>query len=259
VGHIHRINSGPLADFVDFLWLSEGYAPGHGAERVLPTGQMGLVLDISRSGTTPGLVSGARASSFILDTSKPLSLLGVSFKAGGGYPFVGLPAGNLQDLTVPLQTFWGSRAEELQTEVLEANTVARRFRIVEDFLSSRLALSTPRSPLVQFALRAFQDSSGAATVGEVVERAGSSARRFIAEFRDQVGLPPKAFCRIARFRKVIRRVASATAVDWSDVALSCGYYDQPHFIHEFREFAGVSPSSYLRCRTDSPNHVLMQK
>jgi AraC-like DNA-binding protein len=257
VSHIHRITSGPLAGFVDFLWLSEGYAPSHGAERILPTGLMGLVLDISGTSTTPGLVSGARASSFILDTSKPLSLLGVTFKAGGGYPFVGLPAGKLQDLTVPLDTFWGGRAEELQTKLLEANTTAHRFRIVEEFLSSRLALSTPRSPLVQFALRTFQDSSGAASVGDVVERGGSSARRFIAEFRDQVGLPPKAFCRIARFRKVIRRVALATDVDWSDVALSCGYYDQAHFIHEFREFAGVSPSSYLRCRTNSPNHVLM--
>jgi AraC-like DNA-binding protein len=253
-----RITSGPLAPFVDFLWLSEGYAPAHGAERILPTGQMGLVVDVSGSGKTPGLISGARASSFILDTSKPLSLLGVSFKAGGGYPFVGLPAGDLQDLAVPLDTLWGSSAEELRTELLESHSAAGRFRILEEFLTSRLALSSPRSPLVQFALRAFQESSGAAAVGAVVDRTGISARRFIAEFRHQVGLPPKAFCRIARFRKVIRRVAAATEVDWSDVASSCGYYDQAHFIHEFREFAGVSPSSYLRCRTDSPNHVLMR-
>jgi AraC-like DNA-binding protein len=253
-----RITTGPLAPFVDFLWLSEGYAPAHGAERILPTGQMGLVLDVSGTDNTPGLLSGARASSFILDTSKPLSLLGVAFKAGGGYPFVDLPAGALQDLAVPLDALWGNSAEQLRTELLEAESGERRFRILETFLANRLALSTPRSPLVQFALRAFQESSGAGAVGEVVDRIGISARRFIAEFRHQVGLPPKAFCRIARFRKVIHRVAAATAVDWSDVALSCGYYDQAHFIHEFREFAGVSPSNYLRDRTSSPNHLLMR-
>jgi AraC-like DNA-binding protein len=254
-----RITSGPLAPFVDFLWLSEGYAPAHGAERILPTGLMGLVVDVSGTGNTPGLISGARATSFVLDTSRPLSLLGVSFKAGGGYPFVGLPAGNLQDLAVPLDTLWGGSAEQLRTEVLEANTVARRFGILEEFLTRRLALSPPRSPLVQFALRAFQEPSGAAAVGDVVDRIGISARRFIAEFRHQVGLPPKTYCRIARFRKVIGRVACASEVDWSEVALSCGYYDQAHFIHEFREFASVSPSSYLRCRTDSPNHVLVRE
>ncbi|HTC44243.1 MAG TPA: helix-turn-helix domain-containing protein [Steroidobacteraceae bacterium] len=253
-----HITSGPLAPFVDFLWLAEGYAPAHGAERILPTGRMGLVLDVSGAGRSPGVVSGARASSFILDTSKPLSLLGVAFKAGGGYPFVHLPAGELQDLAVPLDTLWGIRAEALRTELLETNSIARRFHILEEFLIRRLALSPPRSPLVQFALREFQDSSGAATVGDVVDRIGISARRFIAEFRHQVGLPPKAFCRIARFRQVIHRVSSATEVDWSDVALSCGYYDQAHFIHEFREFAGVSPSSYLRCRTTSTNHILMR-
>src|SRR5580692_1341349 len=123
-----RITTGPLAPFVDFLWLSEGYAPAHGAERILPTGQMGLVLDVSGTDNTPGLLSGARASSFILDTSKPLSLLGVAFKAGGGYPFVGVPAGELQDLSVPLDTLWGSSAAELRSALLEARTVASRFR-----------------------------------------------------------------------------------------------------------------------------------
>jgi AraC-like DNA-binding protein len=254
VSYFHRITSGPLAGFVDFLWLAEGYAPEHDAERILPSGQMGLVLDLSGIGNTAGLVSGARASSFILDTSKPLSLLGVSFKAGGGYPFVGVPAGELQDLAVPLDTLWGSSAAELRGALLEANTVARRFQTVEKFLLDRLTRSVPRSPLVQFALQAFQNCAGVA-VGDVVERSGSNARRFIAEFRGQVGLTPKAFCRIARFRSVIRLVASATEVDWSEVALSCGYFDQAHFIHEFREFAGVTPSSYLRCRTASTNHL----
>jgi AraC-like DNA-binding protein len=251
-----RITSGPLAPFVDFLWQSAGYAPAHGAERILPTGQMGLVLDVSGVGNTPGVISGARACSFILDTSKPLSLLGVSFKAGGGYPFVGLPAGELKDLAVPLDALWGSRAEQLRTELLETRTAAHRFRILEEYLIRRLALAPPRSPLVQFAIRAFQ-SSNDVSVGQVVERTGSSARRIIAEFRGQVGLTPKAFCRLTRFRSVIRRVAAATGVDWSDVALSCGYYDQAHFIHEFREFAGVTPSSYLRCRTASANHLRM--
>jgi AraC-like DNA-binding protein len=127
--------------------------------------------------------------------------------------------------------------------------------VLERFLLRRLAAASPRSGLVEFALREFQDPGRIVSVGDVVERSGVSARRFIEQFRNQVGLAPKAFCRMARFRQVIDRLVSATEVDWSDTALACGYYDQAHFIHEFREFAGVSPATYLRCRTASPNHL----
>jgi AraC-like DNA-binding protein len=255
VNHLHRITAAPLADYVEFLWLSEGYAPGHPAERLLPTGRMGLVLDVGGHDPIPGLLSGARTSSFVLDTSRPLSLIGVAFKAGGGYPFVGVPAGELQDLTVPLQDVWDFGAQELRDKVIAAPSVSLPFRVLERFLLRRLAAASPRSGLVEFALREFQDPGRIVSVGDVVERSGVSARRFIEQFRNQVGLAPKAFCRMARFRQVIDHLVSATEVDWSDTALACGYYDQAHFIHEFREFAGVSPATYLRCRTASPNHL----
>ena len=255
MGHIQRVTSGPLADFVDYLWLSEGYAPAHGAERILPTGRMGLVLDVGGDAGSAGFVSGARTTSFVLDTSRPLSLIGAGFKAGAGYAFFGLPAGELQELSVPLDAVWGSAAQLLRAQLLETPGTATRFGILERYLVARLRGSPPRSALVSFALQAFQCPQGRVSVGEIVDRTGVSARRFIAQFRQQVGLAPKAFCRIQRFRQVLRCISDATEVDWTQTALACGYYDQAHFNHEFREFAGVSPSAYLACRTASLNHL----
>jgi len=250
-----RVTSAPLADYVDYLWLSEGYAPAHAAERVLPTASMSLVVEMRPERPTAGFISGVRASSFILDTTQPLSFMGATFKAGGGYAFVDPPAGSLQDLTLPLDALWNADAEALRAGLLEAQSDAARFAILEGFLLARLRGAAPRSSLVRFALRQFQDPSRPLSVAEVVARGGMSARRFIAQFRDQVGVAPKTFCRVARFRQVISRIALATEVDWSETALACGYYDQAHFIHDFREFVGVSPSRYLRCRTASVNHV----
>jgi AraC-like DNA-binding protein len=73
-----------------------------------------------------------------------------------------------------------------------------------------------------------------------------------------VGLTPKVFARLARFRHAMRRIHTATEVDWTDIALASGYFDQPHFIRDFREFSGVSPSAYLRYRT-AYNHVRIAK
>ncbi len=91
-------------------------------------------------------------------------------------------------------------------------------------------------------------------VAQVAAHIGLSQRRFIEVFRNEVGLTPKAFSRVCRFQHVLGRVETATHVDWTSVAYDCGYFDQAHFIHDFREFAGVSPTRYLRHRA-SRNHI----
>jgi len=73
-----------------------------------------------------------------------------------------------------------------------------------------------------------------------------SPRRFLDVFQWHVGLSPKAFCQIRRFAAVLRCIERAAVVEWADVALSCGYFDQAHFNHDFRAFSGVNPSTYLR-------------
>jgi methylphosphotriester-DNA--protein-cysteine methyltransferase len=73
-------------------------------------------------------------------------------------------------------------------------------------------------------------------------------------FRKEVGRPPKLFARLARFGRLLQRIDAAATIDWADLAVSTGYFDQPHFIGDFRQFAGVTPSAYLRHRT-ARNHV----
>jgi AraC-like DNA-binding protein len=255
MGLVHAITRRPLSDFVDFLWISESYVRPHAAERILPAANMGLVLSLDERGETADVLTGARTRSFILDTSKPLSLMGVSFKPGGGFPFFDGPAAELQDLSVGLDTLWGRKARTLREQLLEARTALARFHILESFLLQQVRRGPGRDPAVRYALNAFQKSAHVLSVGAVTERTGFSARRFIEMFRNEVGLTPKVYCRISRFRAAVNAAASVPTVDWSATASACGYFDQSHFIHEFREFAGMSPSTYLRHRTVSVNHV----
>jgi AraC-like DNA-binding protein len=212
---------------------------------------MVLSLDGGRGRDT---VSGAQCRFTILDTSRPLSLMGVRFRPGGGFPFFAIPAGELQNLSVPLDTLWREGAARLREQLLEAQTPAARFDILECALLQRLRAGRSRSPAVRYAIGRFKDATQATSVAAVVERTGFSQRHFIASFRDEVGLTPKMFARITRFRRVIDSLQGSAQVDWSALALECGYFDQAHFIHDFRDFAGISPSAYLRHRT-SYNHV----
>lgn len=243
----------PLSNYADLLWLAEGYIQPHSRERLLPTGNMDMVLSLD-AGRGADTVSGAQSRFMLLDTSHPLSLIGVRFRPGGGFPFFGVPAGALQNLSVPLETLWGSQAGELREQLLEATTPAARFDILERVLLQRLRTSRSHSPVVRYAIGRFRDPTQATSVAAVVERTGFSQRHFIATFRDEVGLTPKLFARITRFRRVIDRLQGSRQIHWSELALECGYFDQAHFIHDFRDFAGISPSAYLQHRMSS-NHV----
>ena len=93
------------------------------------------------------------------------------------------------------------------------------------------------------------------SIGEMIGKVGLSPRRFVQVFTEEVGVTPKLFCRIRRFQQVLRRIQKERRVEWVDVATDCGYYDQAHFIRDFRAFSGLNPSSYLVQRGEHLNHV----
>ena len=256
----------PLSHFVDLLWHYDGYQQPHDKERLLPDGSMELVInlredkvrmydrrDIGQCQSFPGsILIGAQSEFFVIDTAEQAGVMGVHFKPGGAFPFFKLPAGELQNEYVALETLWGRDAEDLRERLLAASTVDGKFRILEHYLWKRLAKPLERHPAVGFALREFQ---GTRTVADVSGEIGLSARRFIEVFTDEVGLTPKLFCRVQRFQETVRRIGMGRRVDWAGMALDCGYFDQAHFIHDFRAFSGLSPSAYAAQRTGHLNHV----
>jgi AraC-like DNA-binding protein len=237
-----------LAPFVSCFWSYEGYAAPHARERLLPTGNMGLFFTLDSEGRVAAGVSGAYSEAVMLDTSRPFSIIGVEFKAGGGFPFFGGPSDELHNCSASLDEVWGAAGASLRDRLWDATTPQQRFRIVQQaLLASRRDRLAPHRA-VRYALAAFATTPGAGRVDEVAAGIGISARRFTDVFRSEVGLSPKAFCRIRRFNEVLTRIERRSEVDWADVALSCGYFDQAHFNHDFRAFSGLSPSDYLRNR-----------
>jgi transcriptional regulator GlxA family with amidase domain len=110
-------------------------------------------------------------------------------------------------------------------------------------------------PAVDFALQTFNDHPHFSTVMDVSRDIGWSRRWFSQTFSEQIGMPPKRYCRLMRFRKVVEQVAMKQPVDWASVALECGFCDQSHLVNEFRAFSGLSPERYLVAGHPFPNHV----
>ena len=217
----------------------------------MPGGVMNIVISWDRHGDVSAGASGVQTASMMLDTSKPFSLLGVGFKAGGSFPFFPMPVGELHNLFVPLESVWGARAGEVCDRVMHARTPSAKVAVMERALLSAARGRREQHTSVRYGVAALRKQR---PVASVVNEIGLSPRRFIEIFRNEVGVTPKAFARVHRFQHVLGRVERLTEVDWSAVALDAGYFDQAHFIHDFREFAGVSPSMYLKYRT-ARNHI----
>lgn len=108
------------------------------------------------------------------------------------------------------------------------------------------ARAFPAGPLVGAALAAIDRSGGALRIDTLADGLGVSRQHLAAQFRAKVGLTPKMYARICRFRRATGALAQAAAPDWAQLALDCGYFDQSHLIHDFQEFSGSAPESFLR-------------
>jgi AraC-like DNA-binding protein len=181
--------------------------------------------------------------------------MGVLFKPGGAYPFLDQPANKLQNQNVPLEALWESEAHDLRDRLLEAKTPGSRFRILEQSLLSHVHAPLKRHPAVTFALRAFQAVPQNRTIGEVATKTGLSQKWFIESFRAQVGLTPKLYCRLRRFQTALALIGRRKELDWAGLALTCGYFDQAHFIRDFHEFSDICPTTYMADRAEHEKHA----
>jgi AraC-like DNA-binding protein len=239
---------------VAFFWSCDHYAASHASERVLPTGTADLIFRGETWHELHGGFTGPRSKYVTVATEQPFAAVGVHFNPGGAYPFVGGATVDLADTGAPLGDLWGAAVEEPSEQLAYAEAPEDRFLVIEQMLLARLRGGfVPRQP-IRRALDLFDRSGGLMSVKAVVQRVGMSRRRFGEEFRSEVGLSPKGFCRLRRFSAVLHRVASLKDADWADVAHAVGYWDQAHFNHEFREFSGLTPSEYLARRV-TPTHV----
>jgi AraC-like DNA-binding protein len=271
----HHVPSPPLSHFISMMWFGDDYVVPHALERVLPTGEMALIINLWENRTRVynsddprkfdtfdgSIVVGAYSAFTVIDTDEQRATAGVTFRPGGAFPFLGLPAGELQDANVSLSSLWGRQvASELREQLLAASSPQAKFEILEQAFLRRVNASVePTHPAVSFAVHNFR-SRPQRPVSAVTDRLGLSDRRFIQLFSQQVGLTPKLFCRVQRFQQVLRNItslAASSAIDWPQIALTCGYFDQAHFIHDFRAFSGINPTTYVANKTQFQNHVAL--
>jgi AraC-like DNA-binding protein len=176
----------------------------------------------------------------------------VHFKPGAAFP-LGLAADELTDTHVNLRDIWGRAAGDVHQRLSSVQSPARRFQILEEALLSRLFRRLERHLAVAQSLERLRLSTSRSLIRNLARETGISKRRFIDVFNFEVGMKPKLFARVQRFQRVLHIVHSSPALDWEELALEYGYYDQSHLIRDFLAFSGLNPADYLRRLHDLRN------
>lgn len=248
-----------LAAHVECMWTARvpDVAPGRAhAHRVLPDNCVDILW---QDGGQPGFAVGMMTTAIHVASAGPVRTVAVRFRPGAAGRFLAAPLHALTDQRADIDQLWGRSdadrlADALWTRELDDR---RRIELIELQLLKRLdnpaAASQAGDRLVQRALQALDGSGGSLRIDDLAAGLGVSRQHMAAQFRSKVGLSPKLYARICRFRRATATLSAApgpgphtgTGPDWAQLALDCGYFDQSHLIHDFQEFAGSTPERFV--------------
>lgn len=208
-------------------------------------------------GWTRGIVHGPQSRYYMAGPKPAGVVVGASFRPGMAAAILGASLPELLDRHVSIEELWGYRGLDLHERLAAIRDPRAICRALEVELIARIHRPLLIHPAVAHALRPTPHR-----VSEIQEQSGYSARRFIELFHSAVGLTPKHYYRVRRFSGALARMARATKrgdAKLADVALDAGYADQAHFSREFRELAGVAPSTYRPRAPDSEHHHVVAR
>ncbi len=262
----------PLDHFVENLIYFDGLTPPHNLDRFLPDGNAEIIINLTENPqyiydneTLQSIqtcrhawVSGVRTKPITIPSGAGSRMLVVAFKKGRAHLFYRFPMSDIRDTVAEADLVFGRHFCDLRDRLLFETSVERMFQLVEGFLLQQacdMVQGNDATKCIEYAVSRMVRYPTQRCLYQLSDEIGYSQKHFIDLFRQQVGITPKQYLKIMRFQKAIRAIESRHMIRWSEIALQSGYYDQAHFIHDFKFFSGFTPSEYLTRKTDTLNYV----
>jgi AraC-like DNA-binding protein len=263
------IPASPLNQFIDHFYYYTGFNPEHSVDRFLPDGEVQIIFDLT---DYPKYIydnqtlkeiqscqnvwfSGFRTEPITIPSGKESEMVIVQFKKGKAFPFLSEPMQHLTNLVVDAELVLKTEILNIREGLLEAATPMQKFKELEKKLVHCYRSQLRGNPFVEFGIQKILEAPNQCSIREISGKAGYSQKHIIKLFKENVGVTPKEFLKVIRFQKAVQQVEQQAVVDWSTIAFDCGFYDQSHFIADFKTFSGFTPTEYVRQKGDFLNYV----
>jgi AraC-like DNA-binding protein len=269
----------PLDRHVEMLTFYAGFDPQHDREKLIPDGAIQIIVDLTDSpkklyaSETSELavefsrswISGMQQRWIVIEAQRAASMMVIRFRPGGAFAFMHHASTAFTNSVHALESVVKGRAASLRDRILEADTIPAKFAAVEQWLLEQcrgeLALS---SSAIGLAGRLGQPGT---RVRDLAKRTGLSDRQVRNVFDRWIGVSPKSYARIARFRRVLAASGAVELADpgmtsdplpppdWAQLAVATGYSDQSHLHHDFVAMAGMTPGAYAASYRGLSNYL----
>lgn len=251
--------STPLARYIKCYWAMQfdDRAGGHKTETVLPDGTLEIVFNLAdrfrrfhpdgRVELQPGTIIVGQMRRFVkIQPTGRVDLFGVRFHTAGAYHHFRCPLSELTDKIVEPRAIFGDLFRCLEQQILDARSTVDRVGIIEKLLLDSLRHPGPSEKVVEAVKDHISVNNGVVSIRETARYFGVSQRQLERHFLEMVGVSPKFYSRVIRLQSIISAFRGTDARDLLGLALRYGYYDQSHFVREFAEFSGKSPTTFMR-------------
>lgn len=233
-----------LADYVEHYWIVEWDLRGQDpyVTETLPHPSVHVVFERGQSE-----VVGVMRGKFSRRLEGAGRVFGIKFRPGGFHPFVNLPVSSFTDHTFRVHEVFGEEAGRLEGEILSLADHAAMVASAERFLRGRMPEPDEVARLIAEIVYSIMADRAITKVENLAARLGVSARSLQRTFSRYVGVSPKWVIQRYRLHEAAEQLSEAgPEVDWAKLALDLGYFDQAHFIKDFKAIVGESPAEYVR-------------
>lgn len=229
--------------FIEFYWSVSWDLRGQEpyVSETLPHPSVHLVFEQGQA-----LIFGVNTGKFSRLLEGQGRAFSVKFKPGGFFPFARVPVAKFTNTTVTLQSVFGVEAEPLDEAIFACEDVGEMKRIVEDFLRAHLPERDEQAEKIDEMVDYIRLHPEITRVDEVVNAFKLSKRTLQRLFQQYVGVGPKWVIKRYRLHEAVERLAAGNEVDWTRLALDLEYFDQAHFIKDFKAIIGKTPLEYTK-------------
>lgn len=237
--------SPPLQPFVEHYWIVryDLNAETPFTQTVLSYPNVHLAFEHDHEGRRAFLY-GIPRRPFVRELSGAGRVFGVRFRAGGFYPFWQRNVSLLTGTTVAASELFGRDADEWTNVILEAGDDAEMARRAELALSTRLPRRDPQAELAGRIVQETMNDRSIMKVEQLSELTGLSIRQMQRLFRKYVGVTPKWVIKRFRLQEAAEHLEQDESAQWAELATQFGYFDQAHFIKDFKSVLGQTPAAY---------------
>lgn len=176
---------------------------------------------------------------------KGAGVVAICFHPGMAYQFIRVPMHALSNTTTALVDIWDRMAAEIEDKMAGVNNNEVRVSLAQKYLLRELA-NGKDDLQIRHCLKQVQLSGGLIPVARLVRDTGLSQRQLSRKFQEYVGLSPKEYLRVSRFTLSLRHLKKYPLLSLTEVAYKSGYYDQAHFIRDYKDYTGCTPGQVVR-------------